>query len=233
MIEENGTVTDEDNRRSSIDETNFPKFVETYWVSLVGFLRCLGFSEQDAKDLTQETLIKAWVNRGSYDPCKGRLTTWVWRIARNVAMSQRKRLGRRLEATACSLDVLLEEGRETELDQGGSEPQLETDHSAIKYALHDFSKKLTPLLKELLDIRIKLWENGDAKITRGKVRRALAERRCVPVSEVPLNQVKGGLQYLKKRTAVLKERLMKTGLISFVHQKSHGRKRMPIDYERA
>ncbi|MBM3257334.1 MAG: RNA polymerase sigma factor [Candidatus Liptonbacteria bacterium] len=225
MIEENGTVTDEDNRRSSIDETNFPKFVETYEVSLVGFLCWLGFSEQDAKDLMQETLIKAWVNRGSYDPCKGRLTTWVWTIARNVAMSQRKRLGRRLEATACSLDVLLEEGRETELDQGGSEPQLETDHSAIKHALHDFSKTLTPLLKDLLDIRIKLWENGDAKITQGKVRRALAERRCVPVSEVPLNQVKGGQERISPHSQYPRDSFLPPLLI-LCRKNSHSFPRM-------
>lgn len=44
-------------------------------------LRVLG-DRGDAEDVTQKTFVSAWTSRASYDPTKGRLSTWLVTIAR-------------------------------------------------------------------------------------------------------------------------------------------------------
>jgi RNA polymerase sigma-70 factor (ECF subfamily) len=44
-------------------------------------LRLLG-DRGDAEDVTQKTFVSAWTSRASYDPLKGRMSTWLVTIAR-------------------------------------------------------------------------------------------------------------------------------------------------------
>ncbi len=44
-------------------------------------LRLLG-DRGDAEDVTQKTFVSAWTSRASYDPLKGKMSTWLVTIAR-------------------------------------------------------------------------------------------------------------------------------------------------------
>ena len=55
-------------------------------------LRRLGNAE-DARDATQNTFVKAWVNLGQFDQSR-RLFSWLYRIALNESLNHVKRRGR-------------------------------------------------------------------------------------------------------------------------------------------
>lgn len=49
----------------------------------------------DAEDAVQDTLERVWRARDSYDPARGSLTTWAYRIARNVCLDRLRETPRR------------------------------------------------------------------------------------------------------------------------------------------
>ncbi|MBS1913118.1 MAG: sigma-70 family RNA polymerase sigma factor [Bacteroidetes bacterium] len=68
---------------------------DRYAPALYGVLERLLRSHDLAEDALQETLVKVWGNFESYDPEKGRLFTWLVRVARNIALDIFKSKGYR------------------------------------------------------------------------------------------------------------------------------------------
>jgi RNA polymerase sigma-70 factor (ECF subfamily) len=65
---------------------------------LVGYAyRMLG-SPFEAEDAAQEALLRAWKHSGDYDPARGSLRTWVYRIATNVCLDMLRSARRRARA---------------------------------------------------------------------------------------------------------------------------------------
>lgn len=61
-----------------------------YSTALYGVVLRILKREDHAEDVLQETFIKVWRNIASYDESKGRLFTWLVRIARNLALDRLK-----------------------------------------------------------------------------------------------------------------------------------------------
>jgi len=78
------------------DERAFRELVEPYRHALeVHCYRMLG-SAQDAEDLVQETLLRAWRGLEQFEP-RAQFQTWLYRIATNAALDELKRRPRRPE----------------------------------------------------------------------------------------------------------------------------------------
>lgn len=43
--------------------------------------------QPQAEDLLQDSFVNIWLNLHQYDPAKGRLFTWMWRIVQNKALT--------------------------------------------------------------------------------------------------------------------------------------------------
>jgi RNA polymerase sigma factor (sigma-70 family) len=80
--------------KTSGDRRVWQKFHNHFYPVIVKFAQRMGLAEQDAEDAAQEAMvafIKAY-RKGGYDPEKGRLTQWVFGVARKVIMNRQKRL---------------------------------------------------------------------------------------------------------------------------------------------
>jgi RNA polymerase sigma-70 factor (ECF subfamily) len=79
------------------DEQAFSQLVERYQHRLVGvFANLLGGDVAEAEDLAQETFLRIYRARNGYQPT-AKFSTWVYRIANNLASNSRRDAGRRKE----------------------------------------------------------------------------------------------------------------------------------------
>src|SRR5437660_7242262 len=80
------------------DETAFTELVKNYQDRLVGLLANILGNKADAEDLAQEVFIRVYKARHGYEPT-ARFSTWLFRIAHNLASNTRRDAGRRREVT--------------------------------------------------------------------------------------------------------------------------------------
>jgi len=66
------------------DKKSFGHLFDHLAPKVKGFLRKNGTAEDVLDDVTQEVMIKIWRYAGHFDQTKGKVTTWVFTIARNA-----------------------------------------------------------------------------------------------------------------------------------------------------
>ena len=69
----------------------YRSLVERYHVGLIIHCERLVGSRDDAEDIAQEAFIKAYTQIARFDPAKGRFSTWLYRIATNLAIDWLRR----------------------------------------------------------------------------------------------------------------------------------------------
>lgn len=82
------------------DEQAFEGLLSRHLDRIHHYLQRLTGREADCDDLAQETFIRVWLKAGSFRPGRVRVTTWLHRIAHNVAVDHLRKAGRatRIEA---------------------------------------------------------------------------------------------------------------------------------------
>lgn len=78
------------------DEAAFSRLVSSYQDRLVSILAHLVGNQETAEDLTQEVFLRIYRARNGYQP-NAKFSTWVFRIANNLASNSRRSRGRRKE----------------------------------------------------------------------------------------------------------------------------------------
>ncbi|MFL6520862.1 MAG: RNA polymerase sigma factor [Chthoniobacterales bacterium] len=81
---------------------------------------------EDRKDLVQEIAVQLWKSHGKYDP-RFKLSTWIYRIALNVAISAYRREKRRNDRVAPPEEIIFEPAAEQEAPN----PKIATLHRII------------------------------------------------------------------------------------------------------
>jgi RNA polymerase sigma-70 factor (ECF subfamily) len=74
-----------------------------------------------AQDITQEVMLKLWQRAGDYDASKARVTTWLHRLAHNVAIDQLRRSAKYVD--------------DTNLPEGEAPPDVIDESGALETAL--------------------------------------------------------------------------------------------------
>jgi len=83
----------------------FGALVTRYQDSLFGYLGRMGFGQSVCEDLAQEAFLRAWKNRDKYNADKASVSTWLFTIARNLALTA---LARKTPSVSKEIDVELQ-----------------------------------------------------------------------------------------------------------------------------
>ena len=79
------------------DRQAFAGVVAHYQRPLFGFLGRMALSQGHAEEIAQETFLRAWTNLGSYKPDVAEFSTWLFTIARNLALHELERAAHQRE----------------------------------------------------------------------------------------------------------------------------------------
>jgi RNA polymerase sigma-70 factor (ECF subfamily) len=97
---------------------------------LFRFLGLLGFGPAVAEELAQEAFLRAYRHLAEFDPGRARFTTWLYTMARNLAVNESGRLRHRFETGGENLETY-SDGAPDPLQMAVSHEQ----HSRLRQAL--------------------------------------------------------------------------------------------------
>jgi len=144
-------VSDEELLARSIEgDTNaFEVIVNRYKDRLYSFvLRFVGDS-QTAEDIVQDTFLRAYRNRGSFQAI-AKFSTWIYTIAGNLAKSE---LRRRKRWRLLSLGVRDDSGSTLELPDLGSRPDTTTETALAERQIEEAIAALPERYREAVILR--------------------------------------------------------------------------------
>lgn len=101
---------------------------------------------RDRDDLAQEIAAQLWRSFRTFDARRAKFSTWMYRVALNVAISYVRSAGRSMSAHCDSLDTTAVEG----IGDGAAAPSDELEHDECVAALHTFIARLDPLNRALV-----------------------------------------------------------------------------------
>jgi RNA polymerase sigma-70 factor, ECF subfamily len=150
------------------DRLAFGAIVRLYQRPLFGFLGRMGLSQSLTQDLAQEAFIRAWSQLSSFDPKRAEFATWLFSIARNLALNE---IGsaryKTTETTALPLDEALERKQ-----------QSQRLYRAIRALPFDDRSALSLAYVQELDMRsIALIENVSESAIKTRLHRAKQKLR--------------------------------------------------------
>lgn len=82
-------------RAAAGDRNAFAALVQRWQGPLFSFLGRMGLHQFEAEELAQETFVRAWQNLATYQAPLGAFSTWLFTIARRLALNELDRAERR------------------------------------------------------------------------------------------------------------------------------------------
>jgi RNA polymerase sigma-70 factor, ECF subfamily len=133
------------------DESEFRTLVRRYEPKLRVYVGQIISVDEEVRDLVQEAFIRAWQHLDQYDPTY-RFSTWLFRIAHNLAIDHLRRTKRPTVSLTISED---DEGEEVRLDppDPGRSPLGELANRELAGALSREIDRLAPAYRELIVLR--------------------------------------------------------------------------------
>ncbi len=87
-------------RAAQGDRAAFAALVRRHQRGLFGFLGRMGITQAQAQDLAQESFLRVWRHLGEFDPRRAAFSTWLYTIARRLALNWLDRAEHTLRAPA-------------------------------------------------------------------------------------------------------------------------------------
>lgn len=122
------------------DESAFEELVANYQDRLVHIFNLLVGNQETAEDLAQETFLRIYRSRHGYVPT-AKFSTWLFKIANNLASNSRRSKGRRKE-----VDINVGEGQSAPRP----EEELATEKSALQPTRQFDRKEMAQVVQSAL-----------------------------------------------------------------------------------
>ncbi len=147
----------------SVEAPDTPAFFEAYYDRVYRYLRSMVHDSAAAEDLTQETFLRAYKERGSLRE-SGALVAWLYRIATHAALDKLRQRARRAprESDADVNEIELPDPNAVSLQQGIEQGEMSTcvqeylanlpDNYRSVILLHDMEELTGSQISELLDL---------------------------------------------------------------------------------
>lgn len=102
------------------DRDSFLRIYDHFAPRLCLYLRGLGAPSAIAEELAQEAMLRLWQHAAAYDPARSAVSTWVFKIARNLHIDRLRRDG--VPTLPCADAALA-------VAEAGSEPSVTEDYA--------------------------------------------------------------------------------------------------------
>jgi RNA polymerase sigma factor (sigma-70 family) len=112
--------------RPPITDDQFSSLVEEHKGIIYKIANSYCRNAEDRKDLIQEIVVHLWKSHGRYDD-RFKLSTWIYRIALNVAISAYRREKKRTDRVSPLEEIIIEPAAESE----PPDPKIATLHRII------------------------------------------------------------------------------------------------------
>ena len=133
------------------DKTAFAALVGRFQKPLFSYLGKMALPQAIAEEIAQETFIRAWQAKETFDPEKASISTWLFTIARRLALNELDRASRRFEVSGQSSETSGEFPKmDEQVDDQQLNPQESLQRSELKQALWRALKTLEPHDRSLL-----------------------------------------------------------------------------------
>jgi RNA polymerase sigma-70 factor, ECF subfamily len=132
--------------RSSSTE-DFGKIIDEYQKRLLGFVRRMVPTGEDAEDVTQEVFIRAFQNIDRFDR-SGSMKTWLFRIAYNLCVDRSRKAGRSPQQVSMQISSEIAEEYDVADTRWQPDTLLEDNEmrERIELAIANMSEKLRGVL---------------------------------------------------------------------------------------
>ena len=120
------------------DRDAFMRIYAFFMPRLCLYLRGLGAPNATAEEIAQDALLKLWQQASKYDAARGALSTWLFRVARNLFFDKRRKEQGLSYVSAAAID--------TECDPAPDRAEAYTDN----LALHQRIDALSPIQARLI-----------------------------------------------------------------------------------
>lgn len=147
------------------DRASFMRIYDYFAPRLQHYLRNLGVPESLLDELVQEALLTAWRKAALFDPARASLSTWLYRVARNLYIDHVRR-----EPSWLPVQEALDQLDDVESDRFDSQPESCFDQSLLTQAIN----RLDPVQAKL--VRMSYLES--------KSHSEIAAELCMPLGSV-------------------------------------------------
>lgn len=124
------------------DRDSFMQIYDHYAPRVHRFLLGRGVAPAQAEDYVQEALLRVWNRAHQFDSDRASLSTWLFRIARNLHVDSI-----RIGQPSLVLEVGLDEMELEDRAQGANGPDAHTDHVRLHRAIDELPGKQARLIR--------------------------------------------------------------------------------------